>query len=112
MTELKMPKHAKYCAFLEDTHAHCTCKTKFNGKPFSHWQKEADRLVVDGLIRASMLDARSIIGKLASARLLNLAYEESSELVKEVLEDRSRCQVGMAIAMAEMTGLPLEIEDS
>jgi len=99
-----MPNHAKKCAFLNDTRAHCTCKAKFNGKPFAHWQREAERLVVSQLLSASMLEETSIIGLLARRRILDLAIAEHPELVTELLQERAAYQSGVASALSSMLG--------
>ena len=77
----------------------------FNGKPMKYWEGEAHKLVVDCLVRASLgVDVRSIIGKLASERLMELANAEDSELVKEVFEERDRCMEGFASIVNDITG--------
>lgn len=68
----------------------------FNGKPMSHWERAAKKLVVSQLLRSGFeLDTRSIVGRLAGERLKELANTESPELVKEVLGDYKRYQAGM-----------------
>lgn len=81
-------------------------KKFFNGKPIEHWQREATKLVIDQLVRASMVDTRSVIGAAASKRLLELAQAESPELYQETLTERARCQVGLATVMNAMLGNP------
>jgi hypothetical protein len=71
-------------------------------KPYSHWEKMAAELVVDQLVRASMIDNRSTPGMIASKRLLELAQTESPELFKKVLEERARCAEGFAIIMKDI----------
>ena len=48
----------------------------------AHWEREAKKLVVEMLYRASMVDTRSIIGTLASKRLVELAIAEDPVIVK------------------------------
>jgi hypothetical protein len=76
----------------------------FNGKPMSHWERKAKELVIEQLVRASMVDRRSIIGEMASDRLMEIARAEDSELVDEVLGVRDRCVAGMAAIMNDITG--------
>jgi hypothetical protein len=91
-----------------DIPAHGWSKNKkfFNGKPIEHWQKQADKLVIECLVRASNVDTRSIVGEMAHERLLALALAISPELLQEVLGDRARCQAGLALAMDAMLGNP------
>lgn len=79
-----------------------TRKKLFCGKPMSHWEAMAKEMVVDVLLRASLrYDHRSIPGKIASDRLWELANAESPEIVQKLLDERSRCQEGMAQILAE-----------
>ena len=72
----------------------------FNGKPMDHWDHLAKKLVVEILVSsAHSLDEKSIVGKLASARLLELAQAESPELSKEVAKEREERLYDMAKAM-------------
>lgn len=65
----------------------------YNGKPMSHWEKMAKETVVDHLIRSAMrCDQRSLPGKIAYDRLMDLAKAEDPEVVKELLEEMKRCQ--------------------
>ena len=68
----------------------------------AHWEREAKKLVVELLYRASMVDTRSIIGTLASKRLVELAVAEDPEILKEVIETRDRCVAGMGRIMADI----------
>jgi hypothetical protein len=77
-------------------------KKFFNGKPLSHWQWEADKLVIDCLVRASMVDTRSLVGEMASKRILELAKAENPHLYQTVLDERDRCRVGLAAVMGAM----------
>jgi hypothetical protein len=49
-------------------------RKQFNGKPFSHWQDQADELVVESILRAALphteAEHPSIIGYLAGKRLM------------------------------------------
>lgn len=79
------------------------CK-RYLGKPMSHWEHEAKKLVVEILVRGYInLDTRSIIGELASKRLMELANAENPETVKEVLETRARFAAGMAAIINDIT---------
>lgn len=69
-----------------------------------HWEREAKKLVVEMLLRASMIDTRSIIGTLASKRLAELAYAEDPEILKEVMEERDRCVTNLGRALSQMVG--------
>jgi hypothetical protein len=71
-------------------------RKRFNGKPFSHWQREADELVVELILRAALqhTDPTSIIGHIARKRLLEIAQAENPILVKKVLAVRSACLAG------------------
>jgi len=100
---IKMPKHRKGCPFLEDTRKRCTCSAKFLGKPFSHWQDEAEYYIVDYLIRGSTnIDERSIIGKLVQARLWELALQENPEMVERILKEITRFHEGVCSAMNDI----------
>ena len=66
-----------------------------------HWRKEASKLVVECLVRASNLDTRSVIGDIAARRLIELAIEESPEFFKEVTDERDRCINNMNAIIAE-----------
>lgn len=79
---------------------------KFNGKGKAHWEREAKKLVVEMLVRASMIDRSSLIGALAAERLEALARAESEELYAEVIGERDRCQEGFARIMGEIIGSP------
>jgi len=76
----------------------------FNGKPMKEWEATAKRLVVEQLVRASMVDERSLVGKIACARLMRLAKRENVELLKDVLEERQRCQTNLARFVAGFSG--------
>ena len=73
-------------------------RKRFNGQPARHWQREARKLVVEQLVRSSNVDG-SIVGAMASARLLALAEAEDPELYQEVLDERVRCKQGLAAIM-------------
>ena len=77
---------------------------RFNGKGKKHWEREAAKLVVAMLVRASNLDHRSAIGAIASNRLLELARAESPELYAEIVGERDRCRKGFARVMREILG--------
>ena len=47
------------------------------------------------LYRASMVDTRSIIGTIASKRLIELAIAEDPDLLREDIETRDQCVAGM-----------------
>ena len=69
----------------------------FNGKSMFHWQREADKLVMDCLVRAisaitcSKPRLMSIVQKLASRRLIAIAKAENPMLYKEKCDERDRC---------------------
>lgn len=71
-------------------------RKRFNRKPFSHWQAEADELVVELILRAALqhTDPTSIIGFMARKRLLAIAQAENPTLVKKVLAVRAACRTG------------------
>ena len=77
---------------------------KYLGKPMSHWEDAAHTLVVRALVQASLLDTRSIIGKLASERLMQLARAEDSDLVDEMLAEQERFQENMAKVLDACVG--------
>lgn len=77
---------------------------KFNGKPMSHWQKLADKLVIEHLISCLHFDQRSIIVQLATKRLLELSVAENPRLTKQVLKERESRQVGFVRVMNEILG--------
>jgi hypothetical protein len=70
---------------------------KTNGKPMRHWQKMADELVMDCLVRAisdfecSNSAAQSLPQRLASERLVAIAKAENPELYQKVCDERDRC---------------------
>lgn len=80
-----------------------TNRQNFNGKPFEHWERQAEELVMDGLVRAAMnTDAEhSLIGYLARQRLLDIANAVNPKLLSEVLEQRDRCLSGFASTVVE-----------
>ena len=69
-----------------------------------HWRREAKRLVIEQLVRSSMVDRRSIIGEIASDRLRELARAEDLVLFDEVCQTRDRCQEGFARILNDMLG--------
>lgn len=77
---------------------------KLNGKGREYWQGQADKLVVERLVRASMLDQSSIIGALASHRLLEIARTESSDLFDEVLAERAASEVSVGRTLRDVLG--------
>lgn len=79
---------------------------KYLGKPMSHWEHEAKKLIVEVLLRASALDTRSIIGEIAHNRLVELAKSEDPDIYNETIEDRKRCLVGIANIINGVTGGP------
>lgn len=58
---------------------------EFNGKPLTHWKSKADELVMELLLRSALLgvDERSIIGRLAQEKLLEIARTEDLTLYKK-----------------------------
>ncbi len=82
---------------------------KFNGQPMSHWYREADKLVMDCLVRSAFdLDDRSIIGRLARERLFHLANGINPVLCQEVIDERDRCRLGMAVIVNSFMLTPAE----
>jgi hypothetical protein len=79
-------------------------RKRFNGKPFAHWQAEADELVVELIARAALqhTDSRSLIGHIARKRLLAIARAESPTLFARVLAQRDRCITGFQRIMHEL----------
>lgn len=75
---------------------------KFCGRGKKHWQRKADELVVESLVRAAECDDRSLIGALAKARLLELARQESSEIYNDVLEHRDRCRENLGEILSDI----------
>ena len=78
---------------------------RFNGKPMSHWRREAKKLVIDHIYRGSLIDTRSILGKMVSDRLMFLAQleDDGSGLLQEIQEERGRFQAGVASVINEIT---------
>lgn len=96
-----------------------TMAKKINGKPMAHWERQAERVVVDVLVRAATsfgwrpLGAespefpdphQSIIHKLAADRLMAMAEAESPALVKELLDERDRCRSNIMRFISELGG--------
>jgi len=81
-----------------------TNRKRFNGKPFSHWEDEAEELVIETLLRSSHnFDQRSLIGHLASKRLMEIATKENPTLVERVLAQKDRCLQGFQTIMAGLS---------
>lgn len=102
--KFKVPHHAKYCAFRQAkgvTSVRCTCKAKFGGKPFSHWQDMAEELVADALLRDidRMADGYALPRYLAHVRLLGIARSEVPEELLEVMAQRDRAIQGLQVFM-------------
>lgn len=65
---------------------------KYLDQPMSHWNEQAERLMADMLLRASMVDSRSIIGRIASDRIMDMAYRElGQERMDAAVQLRDRC---------------------
>lgn len=81
---------------------------KINGKPMSHWRREAKSLVIEVLVRGAGCDSRSIIGKLASERLMFLAQleDDGSGLLQEILQQRDNCRRNLAVFVASLAPDP------
>ena len=78
-------------------------RKRFNGKPFSHWEAQADELVIEQLVRAANLgEHQSLIGYLASKRLMEIAREENPTLVEKVLGIRDQCVKGFHAIMRDL----------
>ena len=79
-------------------------RARFNGKPFSHWEQMADELVIEQLVRAANLgEHQSLIGYLASKRLMELAQTENPTILERVLTTRDRCVQGFQQIMADLS---------
>jgi len=99
-------KHKSICSYVKNHRNKCDCSAKFNGKPFSHWQSEADRFVVDTLLRAvyNSQEPYSILAELAVRRLREIVEQENPTLVEELEEERVRCMKNVATALNSMIG--------
>lgn len=67
----------------------------FNGKPMSHWRRQADELVMLSLVRAMSFDTRSLPGKLAYERLEHLAKGIDPVLYAEICDQRETCRTNL-----------------
>lgn len=79
------------------------CRRFYNGKPFEHWQRMADKLVIETLVRAANPDATSIVIMLACEKLTHLAKALDPVIYAEVCDERDRCMSGLAALMGEIT---------
>ena len=112
--KFKLPRHRKDCAYRTSAGKDfCNCKAKFNGKPFAHWQRMAQKDVVEALVHAVAVANSnalySLPSMLAEQQLWNL-LSGYPDLVEEVLEERYRCIKGFNAIMEDICsgrGLPL-----
>jgi len=65
--------------------------------PMEHWELKAKELVIDCLVRASSMDTNSIIGEIASKRLLELAKAEDKKVFNETLKAKNHSAENFAI---------------
>jgi hypothetical protein len=105
--KFKVPKHDRDCAFRQAkgvTSVRCTCKAKFGGKPFAHWQDMAEELVADCLLRDidRMDDEYSLPRYLAHVRLLDIARREVPQELLTVMEQRDRAIQGLQAFMDDV----------
>lgn len=78
-------------------------RKRFNGKPFSHWEEMANELVIEQLVRAANLgEHQSLVGHLASKRMMEIAAAENPGLLAKVLGYRDRCLQGFANIMTDI----------
>jgi hypothetical protein len=83
---------------------------KLNGKPLSHWEAEAKKLVIDILVRAGTQYAPrpdrpvSLIHELASKQLLSLATGVDPRGAREASEELVRLDEGLQRALSGMLG--------
>lgn len=71
----------------------------------AHWRREADRLVIDILVRGAGRDheLNALPMKMARERLLYLAQAISPELYEEICAERDRCQLGLALFVGSIS---------
>lgn len=102
------PKHDPDCAYSHNAQDYCSCGTTHLGKPFTHWQRAAKRLVVEQLLREATKmgipsEVSSIIHNIAGATFIALAAAESLGILAEVTEQRDRCVDGMNLFLEDIT---------
>jgi len=105
--KFKVPEHDRDCAFRQAkgvTSVRCTCKAKFGGKPFAHWQDMAEELVADCLLRDvdRTEDEYSLPRYLASVRLWEIARREVPKELLAVLQQRDASLRGMQAALNDI----------
>jgi len=106
-TNFKLPRHRKTCAYVTSKGKElCDCSAKFNGKPFAHWQRMAQKDVVETLVRALSIAESSapysLPAVLVVQQLLHLLESFSVDVVDEVNYDRERCVAGFAAIMRDI----------
>ncbi len=79
----------------------------YNGKPMSHWQAEADKLVADILIRGlNHCDPLSIIGRLARPQIEKFMNQMDKSVIDSVMDERDRCVRGFCAIMSDILDNP------
>jgi hypothetical protein len=81
-------------------------KGRFNGKPLEHWNKQADKLLMQCLISASNVDTRSLVGRIVSDRIILLAQAIDPDGYRETLQEIRRMQANMHLLVASMMAEP------
>ena len=106
--KFEMPRHRKTCAYATSSGKEfCDCAAKFNGKPFAHWQRMAQKDVVDTLVRALSIAESNALYSLPSvlaAQQLRNILSEHPDLMREILEEHDRCAEGFAAIMQSICG--------
>lgn len=83
-----------------------TLKRRLCGRKLDFWKRKATELVVEQLLRASLVDRRSIVGDLAASRLLQLASSEDHEVFEKMIKKRGRALSGMQMILTDMLDAP------
>jgi hypothetical protein len=117
MELIKPIKHSKMCVYVcngYDLWTDCTCRAKFNKKPFKHWQEMARDHVVDAILREALLrtDDRSVPGLLARAKLFGLVMDLDSDRVHRLLEEKDVMQMNFARVFNEALDLHPHLRDA
>lgn len=95
-------KHNKACPHGQTGNlwSECSCRHKLLGRPFTHWQRQAQELVIGNLLQAAQLDTSSVIGSLARRYLMDLAHSADTELVNMLLDMREQASMNQAAMTA------------
>lgn len=82
-------------------------KGRFNGKSMKHWERMAHELVVEELLRAALRHdanpAMSIVGYMASNKLMIMARNLDDELVGKLIDERNNWRIGALAALQALT---------